>query len=47
MHWLRLYVINKISNGGAVHLAMLNGEIFRARINGSSLKVYSNDLATV
>lgn len=45
MHWLGPYVISDISNGGAVQLAKLNGELFPRRINGRRLKVYRDDLA--
>jgi hypothetical protein len=43
MHWLGPYVIKDISDGGAVQLAKLNGELFPGRINGSRLKVYRDD----
>lgn len=47
MHWLGPYVIKDISDGGAVQLAKLNGELFSRRINGSKLKVYRDNLASV
>lgn len=38
-------MINKISVGGIVQLAKLNGEVFPSRINGSILQVYRDNLA--
>lgn len=40
-------MIKDISNGGAVHLVKLNGEVFPGRINGRRLKVYMDDPAPV
>eukprot|EP00253_Pinus_taeda_P024972 PITA_24972 len=40
IHWLGLYVIKEITNGGEVQLANLNEELFPGRINGSQSKLY-------
>ena len=45
MHWLGLYVIKDISDGGAVQLEKLHGEVFPGGINGSILKVYRDNRA--
>ena len=37
-HWKGPYVVQKVTDGGAVQLAKLNGEIFPSMINGSRLK---------
>lgn len=42
MHWLGLYVIKDILDGGIVQLAKLNRELFTGRINGRNLKVYKD-----
>jgi len=39
-HWKRPYIVQEVTNGGAVQLAKLNGEIFPAMVNGSRLKKY-------
>ena len=41
---LRLYVINTITNGGAVHLETLDGEQMTNFINGSRLRRYMKPL---
>jgi len=41
MHWLGPYVINEITNGGAVQLVKMNGEPFPGQVNGSQLKPYT------
>jgi len=44
MHWLWLYIIKEITNGGAVQLVKLNGDTFRGKVNGSRLKPYTSGL---
>ena len=39
-HWKGLYIVQKFTDGGAVQLAKLNGELFPSMINGSRLKKY-------
>jgi len=39
MHWLEPYVIKDITDGGAVQLVKLNGELFPGKVNGSLLKL--------
>ena len=39
-HWKGPYVVQKVTDGGAVQLAKLNGELFPSMINGSRLKKY-------
>ena len=34
------YLVQKVSDGGAVELAKLNGEILPSMVNGSRLKKY-------
>lgn len=41
MHWLGPYVVQEVTDGGAVQLAKLNGEPFLGRLNGSRLKLYT------
>jgi len=41
MHWLRTYVINEVTDGGAIQLIKLNGEPFLGKVNGSRLKPYT------
>lgn len=41
MHWLGLYVIKEIIDGGVVQLVKLNGELFTRKVNGSHLKPYT------
>jgi len=36
----KTYIVQEVTNGGAVQLAKLNGEIFPAMVNGSRLKKY-------
>ena len=43
MHWMGPYVIEEITNGGAVELAKLNGDPFLGRVNGSQLYPYTED----
>lgn len=45
MHWLAPYVIEEITDGGAVQLGKLNGETFLGKANGSWLKPYAGDMA--
>ena len=42
MHWLGPYVIKEITDGGAVQLVKLNGEIFPEKFNGSHSKAYTS-----
>lgn len=42
-HCLGLYIIKNISNGGAVKLAKLNGQLIPGQVNGSRLKAYRDD----
>ena len=39
-HWKGLYIVQKVTDGGAVQLARLNGEIFPSMVNRSRLKKY-------
>ena len=39
-HWKGPYIVQKVTDGGAVQLAKLNGEIFPSMVNGSRLKKY-------
>ena len=39
-HWKGPYVVQKVTDGGAVQLAKLNSELFPSMINGSRLKKY-------
>lgn len=41
MHWLELYVINEVTDGGTIQLVKLNGESFQGKVNGSWLKPYT------
>ena len=41
MHWMGPYVIKEITDGGAVQLVKLNGELFPRKVNGSHLKLYT------
>ena len=45
MHWVGPYIIEEITDGGAVHLVKLNGDPFPGKVNGSRLKPYTEDLA--
>jgi len=45
MHWLGPFVVKEITDGGAVQLVKLNGELFPGRMNGSRLKLYTGDHA--
>lgn len=40
MDWQGPYIVKEITNGGAVHLVNLNGELFLGKVNGSQLKLY-------
>ena len=40
MHWKGPYIVQKFTDGGAVQLAKLNGEILPSMVNGSRLKKY-------
>ena len=39
-HWKGPYIVQKVSDGGAVQLAKLNGENLPSMVNGSRLKKY-------
>ena len=39
-HWKGPYIVQKVTDGGAVQLAKLNGEILPSMVNGSRLKKY-------
>ena len=39
-HWLGPYIIKHISNGSAVQLVKMNGQLILGRVNGSRLKIY-------
>ena len=41
MHWLGPYQIQQVTDGGAIQLSKLNGELLPTFINGSRLKLYS------
>ncbi len=41
MHWLGLYVIKEITDGGAMQLVKLNGELVPRKVNGHHLKAYT------
>lgn len=43
MHLLGPYIVNEITNGGAVQLVKLNGEPFLGKVNGCRLKLYTGD----
>lgn len=43
-HWLGPYAIEEITEGGAVQLVKLNGELFPRKFNGSHLKLYISGL---
>ena len=45
-HWLGPYQIQQVTEGGAVQLSQLNGELFPTWINGSRLKSYSDNHPT-
>ena len=42
MHWLGPYQVKHVTNGGAVQLLELNGEVFPTLVNGSRLKIYED-----
>ena len=42
-HWLGPYQIQQVIEGGAVQLSQLNGELLPTWINGSRLKLYSDN----
>ena len=46
IHWLGPYVIKEITDGGAVQLMKLNGELFPRKVNGSRLDPYTGGSAT-
>ena len=46
MHWLGPYVVQEVTDGGAVQLAKMNGEPFPGRVNGNHLKHYMGGLTT-
>ena len=39
-HWKRPYIVQRVTDVGAVQLAKLNGEILPSMVNGSRLKKY-------
>ena len=39
-HWKGPYLVQKVTDGGAVQLAKLNGETLPSMVNGSRLKLY-------
>ena len=43
MNWLGPYVIKYTSDGGAVQLENLNGELIKGKLNGSRLKLYKDN----
>ena len=45
MHWLGPYIIKEVTDGGAVQLTKLNGDLFQGRVNGSRLKLYMSSQA--
>ena len=40
--WKGPYIVQKVTDGGAVQLAKLNGELFPSMVNGSRLKKYTD-----
>ena len=46
MHWLGLYQVKHVTNGGVVKLANLNDEEFPTLVNGSRLKLYKDNPPT-
>ena len=46
MHWLGPYQVQHVTSGGVVELAKLNGEVFPTLVNGSRLKLYSDNPPT-
>ena len=45
-HWLGPYQIQQITDGGAIQLSTLSGELLPTLINGSRLKLYYESHAT-
>ena len=43
MHWLGPYIIKHITNGDAIQLTKLNGELVQGKVNGSRLKLYRDN----
>ena len=39
-HWKGPYIVQKVTDGGVVQLAKLNGEPLPSMVNGSRLKKY-------
>ena len=39
-HWKGPYIVQRVTDGGAVQLAKLNGELLPSMVNGSRLKKY-------
>ena len=39
-HWKGPYIVQEVTDGGAVQLAKLNGEILPTMVNGSRLNKY-------
>ena len=46
MHWLGPYQIQQVTDGGAIQLSKLNGEVLPTLINGNRLKLYSDNHST-
>jgi hypothetical protein len=47
MHWLGPYVIRFVIEVGVVQLEKLNGEFMEGLVNGSRLKLYRDNHASV
>ena len=47
MHWLGPYVVKEINDFYTVQLEKINGELFLKKVNGSRLKSYKGDPATI
>ena len=45
-HWKGPYIVQEVTDGGAVQLAKLNGEILPSMVNGSRLKKYRDKLGS-
>ena len=46
MHWLGPYQVKNVTDGGAVQLVKLNGEVFPTLVNGNRLKLYKDNPPT-
>jgi len=47
MQWLGLYVIRSMKEEGVVQLEKVNGEIMEGLVNGSRLKLYRDNRASL